>query len=163
MTTIKQGFSLTEVLIALAILGILLSLGVSQLKPPAARTLAGSVKTTIQQARFEAIKRNRAVAVVFYGNRIETRVNKNSQDESCDEAATQLLRKLDLNAYGSAKISQKASDALPVSLYWLPSGQARRCTGSRGFYAYTVAVSVKNSVYHIVTNSGARSYLKKVK
>lgn len=72
----KQGFSLAEVLMALAILGILLSLGFSQLKPPAARALAGSVKTVIQQARFEAIKRNRAVTVIFHSDKVETRVNK---------------------------------------------------------------------------------------
>lgn len=156
-----RGFTLVEILVGLAILGILMSLGFSQLKPPAARMLAGSVKTTIQQARFEAIKRNRAVAVVFYDNRIETRVNRNSQDKSCDNAATELLRKLDINAYGPAKVSQKNSDAPPVSLYWLPSGQVRRCT-TNGFYAYSVAVSLGNSIYHVVTNQGARTKLVKV-
>jgi len=160
MKTIKQGFSLTEVLIALAILGILLSLGVSQLKPPAARTLAESVRASIQQARFSAIKRNRAVAVVFYSDRIETRINTTSQATSCDAAATELIHKLAVKGYGAAKISKRNSDASPTSLYWLPSGQARRCTG--GFYADTVAVSVNDSVYHVITNQGVRTRIERV-
>lgn len=66
---------------------------------------------------------------------------------------------MDLNTYGLAKISKKSSDALPTSLYWLPSGQARKCT--QGAYFDTVAVSVKGSVYHVVTNQGGRTRMEK--
>ena len=77
-----------------------------------------------------------------------------------DAAATELIGKLNINVYGGAKISKRSSDALPTSLYWLPSGQARKCT--QGFYADTVAVSVKDSVYHVITNQGVRTRIERV-
>lgn len=157
----EQGFSMLELLIALALLGILLSLGFSQLKPPAARILAGTVKSTIQQARFEAVKRNRAVAVVFYEDHIELRSNRTSQHESCDSAATDLLRKVTWPSFGTTKLHKKRSDALPTSLYWLPSGHARKCSG--GAYFDTLAVTVRGMTYHVITNQGGRTRLAAVR
>lgn len=124
-----SGFSTIELLIVIAILGILATIGYTRINPPSARLFSNDLKAMIHQARYEAIKRNQPVAFVW------------------DEAAESFYIRLDSNAVGvnaqcdgdSSLVTKQLSEYRQVSvdvsmltdgIVWLPTGQARSCSGS---------------------------------
>lgn len=120
----QQGFTLTEMLVILAVLGIALATSISFLQMPSSRLYANDIKSMIQQARFESIKRNVAVAVVWSdtAQAFEMRVNQGN-DQSC--TAVNRIKSQPLSEYRNLTLD---SDDLPGNgLVWLPNGQVRNC------------------------------------
>jgi prepilin-type N-terminal cleavage/methylation domain-containing protein len=120
----KQGFTLIEMLVTLSILGIALGIGISFLKMPSSRLYANDLKAMIQQARFESIKRNAAVAVVWdsVAQNFTIRV-LTDLTQPCSNGIQ--LKAQPLSEYRNLKIE---STTLPGNgVIWLPTGQIRGC------------------------------------
>ena len=125
----NRGFSLLELIIVMAMLAIFLAIGFTQMRPPSSRVFANDLKIQIQQARYEAIKRNRPVAVVWEAStqRFTTRLNlANPTLPLACSGSTVLVTKQGADYPGLNISSQLASGA---GVVWLPNGQARRCDG----------------------------------
>ena len=71
----RRGVTLVELLISIGIIGILLSL-TSFLRTPSSTVFARDAQSLYQQARLEAVKRNRPVAVIWDADagRLEARL-----------------------------------------------------------------------------------------
>lgn len=123
----RHGFSLLELLIVLAIIGILTALGVVYLRAPVQVAAANSVRGFITDGRIEAVKRNRAIAVVpgAGGRSFRMLVNDVGGVASCATNVTE-LRAFDLDDdYGNVGAAAVfAGDGI----VWLPSGTVRSCT-----------------------------------
>lgn len=109
----QPGLTIIEMLIVLAILGILLAIAIPNLRPPAAQLAANSVQAFVQQARFEAIRLNGEVGVTFENGRFTSRAG------GCSGS---VVRALDLLEYPQVAASGG-------SFQWLHNGEARSCTG----------------------------------
>lgn len=145
-----SGFSTVELLIVLAVLGILLGLGVQRFGSNGARAYSNDVRSIVQQARFEAVKRNAPVAVIWNGSANEFRTILGSGVTPC--------------VPGSVLVTAAASRYRGVSveteflngdgIVWLPSGQARSC--SLGVFSPAIAeISDRNHQYNVtVTLTG---------
>ncbi len=115
------GFTLIELLIVLAILGIFLGLGSLALRPPSVQTAADSMGAFIQQARFEAIKRNRPILVRTAEERLLLSEAGNAEIIDCAVSGPE-LRTLKLAEFRGVEIE-------PVGrlFAWLPNGEVRGC------------------------------------
>jgi prepilin-type N-terminal cleavage/methylation domain-containing protein len=122
-TTKRQGFTVIELVITLAIASILMGIAGMSLRPPAERTAANAVQSFIQQARFDSIKSNRPVVIsydsasrVLQASRTDT-----STSTACGNAG-EAMRTLQLGEYRGV-----GSPNTNFSVLWLPSGQPRAC------------------------------------
>ena len=124
---VAQGFTLLEGLVVIAILGVLLSVGAVMLQSPSARTFANDVRAQIQQARFEAVKRNRPVAIVWLADeeRLETRQSTNPAINADACQGTIVLNARSSREYRAVEVVTTMGDGM----VWLPNGQARTCAG----------------------------------
>jgi prepilin-type N-terminal cleavage/methylation domain-containing protein len=131
----RRGFSVVEVVVVLGVLGILFSIGPVLMRPPAARVFANDVASAIRQARFEAIKRDVAIAVVWDAQtrRLETRLT-DEVTASCGTGAS-LLRSHDALVYGNVTL---ATDLGGNGLLWFPNGMTRACDGTLAVGALTI-------------------------
>jgi type IV fimbrial biogenesis protein FimT len=122
-TASTAGFTLIEMVLTLAILGILMGIGAMSLRPPSVRTASNSVQSFVQQARFESIKTNRPVVVGIGGDGLTLTAARTTGANvvSC-AAAGAAYRTLELNEYRGVTAS---STGLP--LVWLPTGLPRAC------------------------------------
>lgn len=148
-----HGLTLLEIVLVVAVLGILSTLAFVALRPPAARLYSTDVRTTIQQARFEAIKRNIPVAVVWDAAsetfEVRTDLGATPTFQSACTSAT-VLRSKATAEYPPSTVSAPAN----FGIAWLPSGQGRTCTGASisnivitdGRTTRTVSVSTSGSV-----------------
>lgn len=109
----EVAMTLIEVLIVLAILGILLAIAIPNLRPPALRVAADAAQAFVLQGRFEAIRRNTPVAVTVSEGTLVTRAG------SC---TGQVSGRLPLQEY--PQVSLSGSDLL-----WTASGDPRTCAG----------------------------------
>jgi|GEM_PF-5133044 len=113
----QSGVTLTEVLIALAILGILLAIAIPNLRTPAVRLAADAVQAFVQQARFEAIRLNQEVGVTLRAGSFQVRPG------GCSSTS---VRQLELSEF--PQVVAEGGDFM-----WLPTGEARDCSsGSLG-------------------------------
>ena len=129
----RRGFSVIELLIALSILGILLGIGASLIRTPSARLYANDVRALIQQARFEAVKLNRPVAIVWNETLNSFVAGVGTIDDPCDFDAPVVTA--DSRAY--ARMTINPGFGSDDGLVWLPSGQARDC--AFGTFPQTIA------------------------
>jgi len=126
---VQRGFTVIEMLIAVAIAGILLAVGFVNLQAPAARLFANDVKAQIEQARFEAIRRNAPVAVVWEAGagRFATRLEPATPTVVAACGGSQVLQTRLPTEYRNVTVD---ASAWPGGVVWLPSGQGRTCTGA---------------------------------
>ena len=117
-----RGFTLLELILAIAVIAILASIGASRFVAPEARLYANDVRALVQQARYEAIKRNVPIAVLWNeGERAFQAVIGTSDLTPCDVQSTfnwaraDKYRRVDVAVQGDGR------------LVFLPSGQARSC------------------------------------
>lgn len=121
----SRGFTLIEVLLTVAVIGILTGVGVMSLRPPALRTAASSVRALLQQSKVEAIKLNRPVVVSLVGTEVQTQSLGGGHALQCNTGLTR-LRGVDLAEF--PRVVAESSLGLPF--VWLPTGQVRDCAGA---------------------------------
>lgn len=149
----NSGFTAIELLIALGIVGILMGIGVVALRPPASRLAAQDFQALLQEARMEAIKRNRPVSVHLDADAgtVTVQASAQSTNVSCAGSATQ-IGELEMSSYRGVSAQTSMANA---QMLWLPNGRAQRCNGglmasnttfSDGRTAFVVAVSAAGQV-----------------
>lgn len=123
----RAGITILEVLVVVAIIGILTTIGATGLRAPSTRLAANDYQALLQTARTEAVKRNRAVAVVWEPaeDAMLVRVAGTSRVIDCTPGA-QVIRRLDVAQYRGVSVESREA----ANVVWLPSGQLRRCDGS---------------------------------
>lgn len=126
----RNGFSVLELLVVLAVLAILLTIGAIRTPSRAAQVYANDVRAALQQGRFEAIKRNQPIAVVWnVDERAWETVLGPDGDPPCNGGT--LLSSARSDEYPSVTV-QPGFNPLPApavgnGVVWLPTGQARAC------------------------------------
>lgn len=161
MTRIHAGFTLLEMLIVLGIMGILFALGIPMLRPPSAYLFASDLKAMIQQARYEAIKRNTPVAIVWdsanqtYTTRLDATNTAFANTNSACTSGTVINTK-QLKDYRNISIS---TNMLGNGIIWLPTGLARSCSSGAG--NSTTSVGDGRQTYNVITSTSGRVRLEK--
>jgi prepilin-type N-terminal cleavage/methylation domain-containing protein len=134
----NQGFTLIEMLIVIAILGILMALGVARIRPPEARLFANSLKAQVVQAKIEAIKRNRPVSVLWNSTaRSFTTLVMTNEDSTalpCSTTSTTGMTTLTtqrVSEYPRVQATNVFTSSVTASaVVWYPNGLPRFCNGS---------------------------------
>lgn len=148
----RGGFTLIELLVVLAVFGILASL-TFVLRAPVATVYARDAQAIFQQARLEAVKRNRPVAVVWdaTSGRLESRVSTagNTVGEAC--AGDVVIRALDPGEYGRLTITPEFEHGGAV---WLPSTLMRGCTGAVTQTQRLTVADSRRSVAVVLSTTG---------
>lgn len=161
MKKVQVGFTLLELLIVIAIMGILLALGVPMLRPPSSYLFANDLKAMIQQGRYEAIKRNTPVAVVWNGanKSYMTRFDENNTTFSSFEtlcmsegANIKTINTKRASDYRSVSVSTNfAQDGI----VWLPTGLAKSCNGG-AIDNGTVTINDGRKPYYVIISRASR-------
>jgi prepilin-type N-terminal cleavage/methylation domain-containing protein len=122
-----RGVTLIEFLVVIAIIGVLAGIGFVRLQPPSVRLMANDYRAMLQQARFEAIKRNRPVMVVWDAGQGQfiSRVKDTSEEADCNVASSTQLRVKRVDEYPNVQVSSVTGTG--TGIVWLPSGMARNC------------------------------------
>lgn len=125
----RHGFTLIEMLVIVAILGILLALSPISFRAPVVKLYSNDLKSQINQARYEAIKRNRPVAVLWSveDSRLETRVNDSPATIGAACSSTTVINTKATSDYRDVIVT---AGSRPLAVAFLPSGQARWCDGN---------------------------------
>lgn len=132
-----QGLTVVEILIAVGILGVLLAIGAMTFGSQGARAYANDVRALIQQARFESVKLNTPVAVVWNEGEQEfqsLRYEPDSSGPPCEGSVT--IARAIFKEYRHVVVEPGFVDG--EGIVWIPSGQARSC--SMGSFTPTIAV-----------------------
>ena len=148
-----SGFTLIELIIVLAIIGILAAIGIGSVRPPEARLLANDYRAMVQQARFEAIKRNLPVAVVLNGQEYITLV-KNDAAINCTTTNSAQLRVKRADEYRNVQISNVTGTG--NGIVWLPTGLARNCSNTLPTGAGTATFSSGSSSVSVNISQAGR-------
>lgn len=148
----RRGFTLVEILIVLLIVGIAGAGIVSVIRTPGVRAAANSYQALIQQARLEAVKRNRPVAVVFDGSaRFDVLVYSANTLATCAAATTTMLETLMLSDYRATTVT---SNMTGNGIIWLPSGHARDCNAGGAVASQTTFTDGSTTLVVDLSNGG---------
>lgn len=155
--TKQHGFSILELIGVIAIVGILVALAAPRLSSvPAANLYANSVASQLQQARFEAIKRNRPVAVVWDSAQqaVVTRANQSSNDIDCDlSSVDEVIVTTRTSEYGALSVAPNGFGGSD-GIVWLPTGLSQSC--SSGLPTGNIVITGRNASYKIVVSGASR-------
>lgn len=155
----QQGLTLIELLLTVTVIGILAAIGFGFTRGTSPRLLANDVRAMVQQARFEAIKRNVPVKVVWSENPpsfLTLANNPGNNIISCDARNTKRLGVKRVSDYRNVKVFRNA--ALSASgfsgIVWLPSGLSRSCSGAGASNSTTVFRSGGSSIRLVISRDG---------
>ena len=153
----RLGVTVMEMLIVIAIAGILLGIGVVRVQPPESRLFANDVKAQIEQARYEAIRRNGPVAVVWEAGpeRFATRLDPNDPTVGSTCNGPLVLQSRALSDYRSVELISGASGAWSGGVVWLPSGQGRTCNGGPAIGG-TITITDGRTTHVVEVSVGGR-------
>jgi type II secretion system protein H len=127
----KQGFTLIEMLVTLAVVGIFLAIAAVNLRVPSATLMSNDLQAFIYQARLQAVKHNRPVAVTWNSSDQAFSMRYHSSSSSAATltntcTATTILQTKSASDYRNITLS---GDLTTNSLVWLPSGLLSTCNG----------------------------------
>jgi|GEM_PF-2720725 len=167
----QAGFTVLEIVVVIVVIGILAVVSSGFLVQTRPDAFANSVSSSIQNARFEAIKRNRAVAFVWNDNakqfvvRVKNATASAASSQSCgNETGDVTLRTINQSDYRGVRVTNvtflqdtsAAATAGGATLYgfvWQPHGLPKRCnatsllTETRSFgFGRTGSATVANTV-----------------
>ncbi|MEL7085942.1 MAG: type II secretion system protein [Cyanobacteria bacterium J06597_1] len=171
-----MGFTLLETIVALAVIGIATSIGIAGWNNARNRfstdAFASEIRSQIQSARFEAIKRNRHVAIFFDDTTESLRtVVKDASNNGCDIDTGDL----DLTS-GTVAIPDVAelnssmfvggSFMTQGGIVWRPTGLTGRCSNfnAQGFNTLKVRFEApldSATDFDIAISSAGRVELRK--
>lgn len=135
-TQLRRGVTLLEGLIVVAIIGILAAIIGARYEQPGARLYANDLQALVQQARFEAVKRNVPVAVLWREADREFVSVPGTVADPC--GGTDVLSAARADTYRRVQlVVEPLAEGGDGRLVWLPSGQARSCT----FVGYEGAIA----------------------
>lgn len=137
----RRGFTLLEVIITIAVLGVLFGLGIMSFSQPRARLYSDQVASQIRQARIEAIKRNRPIAVTWDAatSRFLTRHDTANTTFANTCTGAEILAESASTEFGPVTVTH----TLPNNgIVWLPNTLLRSCGGPA---AGTVTISIDDS------------------
>ena len=140
----------------MGIMGILMAVGVTVLRPSYAYVFASDFRAMLQQARFEAIKRNLPVAVVRDGQQYVTLIKNDAAINCTTTNSTQINIKRAAEyrdvqiVFGSGNTSGTGN-----GIVWLPTGLARDCDSS-GVITGTAAFTSRNKTAKVIISQGGR-------
>lgn len=154
------GFTLLELLLVISIMGILLTLGVPMLRPPSSYLFATDLKAMIQQARFESIKRNVPVAVVWRRTdqafTTQSHSTNFASNQACNATGTTIIRTKNLADYRNLSVTNALTQN---GVVWLPTGLARLCDGS--WIANSTTLTDDRATYKINISTAGRVMIEK--
>ena len=172
---LKYGFSLLELISVVAVIGIATSIGAISWMNARDRlsrdAFANKVRSQIQSARFEAIKRNRNIAIFFDRNTESLRVIvKDSGNRGCDVDSGDLeIHSNTVNLPDIAELDKsifiEGSFMNQGGIVWRPTGLTGRCSNfnAQGFHTLQIrfAESLENVTdFSIVISSAGRVDLR---
>ena len=153
----RSGFTLLEVIAVVAMLAVVFGFAGVRFAAPSSRVVSAEFSNVIQQARFEAVRANRGVAVVWLedARQLVTRV-QSAADAAliCGNTDGQVIV-ADFTRYPRVEVDPDLGTE--QALVWLPNGQARTCslaplprqqiaTVSDGREQYRILISVTGRV-----------------
>ncbi len=159
MRTRNNGFTILEILVTLSIMGIALGL-LSTFSMPSQRSLlANDAKAMLQQARFESIKRNVAVAVVWDSTARSFKMLANTNNAmSC--TATTVLQIKNAADYRNVSVTNNLSGGSVKGIIWLPNSTVRGCDGQTVDGTLLVSDTRKNTQTTLRVSSSGKVSLE---
>ena len=141
----RDGFTVIELLVALGVIGVLAAIAVAAFRAPASRLAAQDFQALLQEARTQAIKRNRPVNVALDldAGTVSVRASEQSSNVSCTGDQVQ-IGQLDLAEYRGLEVSTTMPD---LQMLWLPNGRAQRCNG--GLMASSTTFRARDVAYAV--------------
>jgi len=118
----RTGLTLLEVVVALALAGLLAGGATVLLRPGGAVRAAQGARTFLLWARLEALWTGEAVAVVPGAS---PALSARSAPDAATACTGPELKRFELARYGRARVAQ----AFRAGIVWLPGGGARSCAG----------------------------------
>ena len=132
----RWGITVIEMMVALAVLGILLGIGATRFRAAEARLYANDVRALVQQARFEAVRRNAPIAVIWDESDSAFLTVRGSDAQPCEP--TEVINRASAETYRRVSVDIEFDDGL----VWLPSGSARSC--GYGSFSEVIAIVADN-------------------
>lgn len=118
-----------EIIMVVAVLGILLAIAIPNLRPPSVQLAANATQAFAQQARFEAIKRNEAVVVRIDASGTTLVMHTAAAGAGCNPGTE--IRNLPLADFARVQ-GTSATSGFPFVFRWLPTGQPQSCAPGGG-------------------------------
>lgn len=123
------GLTVLELLVVLAVIAILAAIAAPRFPSRAAQVYANDVRAVILQGRYEAVKRNRPIAVVWNATELEWQTLLGPPEAPCN--AGPVLLRANMTQYPRVTLEPRFAPATPPAVgngvVWLPNGQARAC------------------------------------
>ena len=152
----RHGFTLIEMLVTLAVVGIFFGIAAFNLRVPSAQLMSNDLQGFIYQARLQAVKYNRPVAIIWNGSTKTLSMRYNTStgatlSNTC--TSTTIIQSKSTNDYRNISMSSNASNN---AMIWLPNGLLSTCNGpattpfeyivSDGHNTRTVSISLAGKV-----------------
>jgi prepilin-type N-terminal cleavage/methylation domain-containing protein len=152
----QSGFTMIELMVVGAIVGILSAIAFTmlqdQLPRASAKSAARQLRTDLQKAKLEAIKRNTECLVVFTlaaGNAsgsCQTCISSNDND--CADVSDIMVSDLDFDNYDNAELDSTNFTSTPQLFVFSARGMPER-TGGGGMSGGTAVIETKDASYSI--------------
>jgi prepilin-type N-terminal cleavage/methylation domain-containing protein len=127
--------TLVEMLVVLAILGILATLGFVRITAPSSRLVANDLKGLLEQARYDSVRLHVPVAVTWdaatesFVTRVQASTAMTLQASLCNDS-TAIVRRHGTQDYRRLTISNVGVPGLLAGVIWLPSALVMDCGGN---------------------------------
>lgn len=139
-----RGITLIEMLVVLAVVGILVAIAAASLRVSNERQAANSFQALMQQARTEAIKRNRPVVVSWdaSGNVMLASVAPTMVVPGCGDVDLVEIDRIDVREYRRVTVTT----TMPGNgVVWLPNGRHVACVSQGALSSVTTFTGASGS------------------